>query len=123
MVFRPGGGGIGGDQVAALPPAHGEAEPGEPVQALLVGVAGGGVQVPADILGDGGQQRLIAVGSAGIERDEPPVIGAQEGPDRADGLIRVQRTPDQAGRGPYDPNGGRRHNARPYTPRQYVSFR
>ena len=28
---QPGGGGIGGNQVGALPPAHGEAEPGEPV--------------------------------------------------------------------------------------------
>ena len=85
-------------QVTALAAAHHEAEPGEQFQRMVIRILAGRIQVTDRILGNGGQQRPVAVGPAGrVEVHEPSIIRTQECRDGADHLIRVNGTPDQAG--------------------------
>jgi hypothetical protein len=57
-----------------------------------IGLVDLGVEVPAEVLGDGLHQWSVGLGPAGAEGDEAPVIGSQQGPGPADGQLSVAAT-------------------------------
>jgi hypothetical protein len=102
---------IGRDQEVALAPGRRKSNSAQQFQHQLVCVIDCGVRVTACIRRYRGEQRLVAVLPAGVERYEPTIIRQQKCGDGTDDAIRVESPPDEAGRGTHDAELGGDHTA------------
>jgi hypothetical protein len=105
QVGEAGDGRIGGDGVGVLPAVDHEAHGQEAFAQLSIGFADLGVEVPADVLGDGLHEWFVRDGVAGAEDDEAPGVGSHQRCSLPNGHLLVVGRPTVGCLGDNDVHG------------------